>query len=395
MTIRRTPEDFRVSEQLAADFTLDAPPSPSAFAVFRLTKTSLTTPEAVARLGHALGLRPGSIAYAGLKDKHAVTTQHVTATGVRDAAPCAGPGWSAEPAGWSGRAIDASAIAANRFDIFIRDLSREAAKEISTRARAAADPADAASVLFVNYFGDQRFGSARHGEGFAAAKLALSDFDGALRLLLASPARKDTGAWRTFTRTAATKWGDWHALAAELPQRPERKAIEALAAGRTARDAFASLPYFLQEMCVDAFQSWLWNGLACARAAALAGESAWTIDTPHGPNICGPGALLARAGTQRVPLPHAEVRLDAKDGEALESLLSSLGLSSARLAIPGLRRPAFGKGERPLIARASHFALGPTEADDLSAGGKRRAVRVSFDLPSGAYATVVLRMLGE
>jgi tRNA(Glu) U13 pseudouridine synthase TruD len=105
--------------------------------------------------------------------------------------------------------------------------------------------------------------------------------------------------------------------------------------------------------------------------------------------------MLARAGAQRVPLPHADARLDARDGEALESLLATLGLSSARLSVPGLRRPAFGKGERPLIARASNVAVGATEADDLSAGGKRRAVRVRFDLPSGAYATVVLRMLGE
>lgn len=49
--------------------------------------------------------------------------------------------------------------------------------------------------------------------------------DAALRLAVGTPARKDLGVRRAFTRTCAAKWGQWKALAAELPPCPERAII--------------------------------------------------------------------------------------------------------------------------------------------------------------------------
>src|SRR5262245_11380891 len=81
MTIRRQPADFVVEEVLqTAPGSLLAPgwSRAASHAVYRLTKTSLTTPEAVQRLAKALRVKPGEIEYAGLKDKHARTVQHVS-----------------------------------------------------------------------------------------------------------------------------------------------------------------------------------------------------------------------------------------------------------------------------------------------------------------------------
>ena len=82
MTIRRVPTDFRVEEHADATFRESMRPaadSRTLHAIYRLEKTSLSTPEATARLAKALAIKPGDVAHAGLKDKHAFTIQHISA----------------------------------------------------------------------------------------------------------------------------------------------------------------------------------------------------------------------------------------------------------------------------------------------------------------------------
>jgi len=58
--------------------------------------------------------------------------------------------------------------------------------------------------------------------------------------------------------------------------------------------------------------------------------------------------------------------------------------------MPELR---FGHAERPLVMRAANFAMQPLGGGQ--GGGNDRAVEVRFRLPRGAYATVLLRALGQ
>src|SRR5687767_11321934 len=74
MKLKRLPEDFRVDEQLRPN----VPSAPGPFALYRLTKTSLGTLEAIAAIARHWKVPHQAIALAGLKDKHALTTQHIT-----------------------------------------------------------------------------------------------------------------------------------------------------------------------------------------------------------------------------------------------------------------------------------------------------------------------------
>lgn len=407
MAIRRQPGEFRVDEQIAlAPSAYAASDSPPAFALYRLTKTQLTTPEACQRLARALGVRPGTVEYAGLKDKHAVTTQYVSVAHRGSATPARveGPGWTGEFVGVVTRHLRAEDIEFNRFAIVMRDLARPAANEMTERAAALVGPGG--SLRVVNYFGDQRFGSARHGEGFAARKLIAGDFEGAIRLLIATPARKDTGLRRTFTRLAASKWGDWHALARDLPRCPDRRAIEILAAGGHPRDAFASLPFMIQQLAVESFQSFLWNATAAhlmldlSHAASIEplradddfGEMIFpTAAVWDAPSLKDRSCDFARL---ELPMLSAETRLVSPWGNSVQAVLAREGVLIDQLRIPGLRRPAFREARRPLLVNATEFRLGPVEPDELY--GRMRVKReVRFALPRGAYATVVLRALGQ
>lgn len=382
MTIRRVPGDFRVREVLRPD------DGGGAFAVYELTKESLTTPEAVGKLAHALGVRPGDCAYAGLKDKHAITVQSVSVRlGGRPLQDRVGEErWSAVRTGTRAEPLAARDIDHNLFEIVVRDLTMDACQQMQSLAQSLRS---AEGLRTVNFFGEQRFGSARHGEGFAAAHLVRGEFEQALRLIIGTPHRKDSGVQRAFTRGLAAAWGDWRRLAAELPKCPQRRSVELLAerAARGAgglvtpadfRDAFAALPYMLQELCVDAWQSWLWN---CIVEVGLAGES------PSDP-------------AERIALPSPSATYQGVWLAASKRVMAEAGVGLNDLRIPGLRRPAFATAERAVWVEATHFEIGPPEADDLAPPrGKKAPPRfkrtVKFSLPSGAYATVVLRAIGQ
>lgn len=407
MTIKRQPEDFLVEERLGEAFSSALRPAPderATLATFELKKSGVSTTAAVQSLARELGVRGNDIGYAGLKDRHARTVQHVTAPMAAGAAArfaergisreTEGGSWFARLIGWSAVHIAAEHIDGNRFTIVVRDLARNTTHEMDRRAHVLRD---GDGLLVVNYFGDQRFGSARHGGGFAARHLVRGEFEQALRLLVGTPARKDQGATRTMTRAAATHWGDWNRILDEMPRMPERGPFEALAAGKDFREAFAALPQFLQAMCVEAFQSHLWNAIARRFVERRTdAKLLLTAEDPFGPTAF-PFARCVDEPTRGLILPlfGPETQFEAAWADDADAVLAEESVRVEDLVIPGLRRPFFGEAPRSLFVRVEGFAQEKPVPDSFDRTGKRFARTLRFSLPRGAYATVVLRALGQ
>lgn len=404
MTIRRKPADFVVEERLTPGFraTLTPNPEQGRYALYRLRKESMTTPDAATRVGKALRAVPGRIAFGGLKDKHAATEQHVSIEGLEGGAPALvkGSGWSAERVAWSREPMSSKAIEGNRFTVVVRDLAPETCKEMDRRARllSVEGAGGASELLVMNYFGAQRFGSARHGEGWVARSLIEGDFETALKLAIATPSRREGGRTRTFTRVASARWGDWARMARELPACAERRPIERLARGASFKDAFGALPPYLQALYVEAHQSRLWN--------EAARRIAWTLATAPGmalrsDDVFGELVFPASAAVSEewrsvaMPLLASSAKLDGPWAQAAQESLDQEGLTLDRLRVPGVRRPFYSCVDRALFARAADVEIGPPEGDDLSTRQGRLKRRLSFALGRGAYATVVLRALGQ
>lgn len=405
MTIRRVPADFRVIERLRPEWLsgIRANRAGAAWAIFSVSKTSLTTPEAAQRLGKAIGCPWGRIGWAGLKDKHAVTTQAMCVP----AAQCKpgverieSPGFAAELLGWSDQELAARAIERNDFEIVVRDLSRQAADLMSTRWRMLKDAEGA--IWIANYFGEQRFASARHGKGFAGERLIAGDYEGAVRLMIGTPARKDSGKRHEFTRACATHWGKWQELLAVFPKCAERGAIEALAGGKGFAQAFAALPYLDQQMAVEAYQSHLWNRMLAAvmnDLAAASGQQAATAPDASGElSFCGLHGQAAMAREWMLPIPAKGVDLsliEAAMRQPAQRAMQAEGVRMDQLAMAELRRPAFTSIDRPVAFGVRNGELSTIERDDLSPSGTRWKRTLRCGLGPGSYATVVLRALGQ
>lgn len=388
MVIRRQPADFLVEEVLTSEATgaiLELPGPKRSIAVFRLTKRSLSTPEAASKFAKSLGAKPGDVSYAGLKDKHALTNQILTVGSLRDPMRLARQtgdletdGFAATLIGWTSQHAAAAWIESNQFEIVIRSLDASDVDTVGRAIESFRDPRDPSRLLLVNEFGEQRFGSARHGQGFAAPLLIAGDFENALKLLIGTPARKDSGARRTLTRALAGKWGSWDEVLLEAPKCPERRAIEALASGGDFRAAFQALPEFTQTMAVESYQSWLWNRIAQRLLADTPPERRADLHDLSLPTF-GPGVVLAEPWAAAAREVLAEQKLDPE-----------------AMRIPGLRRPRFGVAERPLFMSVSACALSAPFPDELAPARSTKpwAIRLSFTLPRGSYATVLLRAIG-
>lgn len=450
MTLRRQPSDFLVEERLSAEVAEQMrATSTGRFAIYALRKTSLTTPDAVNRLARELGVRPDTVGYAGLKDKHAETVQfvsvpvnakrptpeQVTPTARSEAAP--DTRWSATLAGTLDHELSSKHIDGNRFVIVVRDLARETCDEMIRRARllGVESPDGTKALRIVNYFGAQRFGSARHGEGWIAKALIAGDFELALKLAIGTPARKDSGQLRTLTRLCAQHWGKWERIAKDAPRIPEAKPLAVLARGGdnpSFKQAFAALPAFLQALYLEAYQSHLWNRIAHEMVQSY---SASPRDGKEADNL-SPSPDASAAGTKpnsrdkaakpvrsaqnsvlksddefgEMLFPEAasvpqwwldlDVPLLAKKSvpvppwcDAAERVLQREGVTLADLRVPGLDRPFFGEAPRRFAVDATNASISPRESDDLTP--KRFKCEVRFELPRGSYATVVLRALGQ
>ncbi|MFA7235475.1 MAG: tRNA pseudouridine(13) synthase TruD [Phycisphaeraceae bacterium] len=413
MAIKTIPEDFVVIEQLAPawlDGVRSAPLPGAPFAMYRLDKRDMTTPDACDAIARALHVPPKLVSAAGLKDRQAVTTQHITVGPLRPniAMPrhLQFDTWRIARLGFCEKAINASAIAANRFELVLRTLTRKAIDDMD----AAVDRirVNSSTLRFVNYFGSQRFGSARHREGFAAHYLCKGDFAEALRLLIAAPHKNDTRNVKLFKRIVRDKWPPgslaqtWRDMLTILPGVPERGVIEYLADHPDDyRGAFRELPYFTQQMCVEAYQSWLWNRIAREVIVQWCQPDAtFTVpDTFNDLTFPIPGALPRaidhRLLDMNLPVLGRDSELTGPWAPAAGKILNEENLTPAELTIPGADKPAFNQVNRQLIVDATDLRIDDPLHDELQTKARRFKRTIRFTLPRGSYATIALRAIGN
>jgi tRNA pseudouridine13 synthase len=383
MKLKCQPEDFQVAELTA--FTADG----GQYALYRLTKEALGTPEAIELVSRHWRLTRQRISFGGLKDKHARTQQFVTVyRGPPRHLPLGRV--HVEYLGQASRPFTPEDIRGNHFHIVLRDLSAEDVEV----ARQALDGVQRDGVP--NYFDDQRFGSLGESGEFIARPWCAGDYERALWLALADPHADDTAAQREQKRILREHWGDWSRCQAALTESPRRSVVSHLAAQPgDFRGALARIGVDLRGLYLAAFQSFLWNRML---AALLHQECAAADLVDVGLRIGPVPFFLSLTPQQReqlgqVALPLPSARLHLEDGPILrliQDTLTPLGLELRQLRVKYPRDSFFAKGTRPPIVQPAELGHS-TGADELYAG--RRQLTLDFELPRGSYATMLVKRL--
>lgn len=152
--LRARPEDFRVDEVLGFE-----PSGAGEHLLLHIEKRGLTTEQAVKALARAWGLRARNIGHAGMKDRLAVTRQHLSVPWpMKDPLPTSPTvdGLSVLAMQRHHRKLRPGSHAGNRFELVCRlaDGAAPALTDSALQARVAAIRA----VGCPNAFGSQRFG---------------------------------------------------------------------------------------------------------------------------------------------------------------------------------------------------------------------------------------------
>jgi tRNA pseudouridine13 synthase len=287
-------------------------------------------------------------------------------------------------------------IHGNRFRITIHDLSQEDIHH----AQKALDEVRQDGVP--NYFDEQRFGSVSDGE-FMARYLVLGQFEEALRLALTAGYEFDGAAEKKEKAFLRTHWGDWkkclnQSREHKRPGNQARRAVEHLALNPT--DFHGALRYIhpeLRHLYLNAFQSYLWNRILAR----------WLQVHVHTDQLFTPrwrkddelsfyhdlsDTQRAELSNLHLPLPTARAKLDPTDPRSglIEDVLKDEGLQLRDLKVKGLREWFFSKGER--VAMCPPEGLKWKIATDERHSGKKKMI-LTFDLPRGSYATLLVRRL--
>jgi len=170
--IKQAPEDFIVKE-----ITNVAIGDTGKYAYFILKKKSYNTIKAIENIASTLRISPKNIGFAGNKDKNAVTEQLISIkNGKKDLEKVSLKGIGLKYAGKGDEEIYLGGLKGNEFYITIRNLEDTEIKKIEDKAKNN-------RIFMPNYFGTQRFSKNNHWIGKAIIK---GDFKRALELVLES-----------------------------------------------------------------------------------------------------------------------------------------------------------------------------------------------------------------
>jgi len=375
MKIRQKPEDFVVVELDRCELARTGP-----YAVYKLHKWDIGTIEAVQAIARTWTLSRPQISFGGLKDRHARTEQLISIRGGPDR-PLEGPGFRLTFLGRSREPVTRASFQGNRFEITVRDLV-----EIP-------DLAPLKRHGLPNYFDDQRFGSLRGTEGeFIGRALVRGEYEKALRLALASPSAADRRDERELKTRMRDRWGDWAALARECPPSPQQR-VAAFLAGRPGAFGFAFeiLDPDLRVLLLSAYQSWLWNRTLAEVIRTL--PDPYEVAYAAGKHVFF--RTLAPDDRRRleglvVPLISPSQKFDGALGEIVAGILREERIEQRQFRLKKAPRTFFGKGQREALVVPAGLKAS-TGTDDLNRG--RRKMTLSFELPKGSYATILLKRL--
>src|SRR5207245_2894482 len=357
---------------------------------YRMDKQKVSTLQALERISKDFAVRRRDLSICGLKDKQGRTEQLVGVMGgaLGESEVVQSGDLRLKLLGRAAQPLSSRNITANRFEVTVRDLSPEEAGRVPESV------AEVERAGVVNYFDSQRFGFLKHGQGFIARHLLRGDWEGALKAFLATPSeldRSDDAKVKAFWRE---HWGEWQLRAPQEAGKRYAPVLRRLREDpRDFKGAFLHIDRRLRMMALFELQSFIWNEGAkrylAARvpAAELIGlrYQAGALTFPR----ALPPALRDELWSRTFPLLAPDSRIeDAQVKDAALGALRSQGLGLEQLRVPDA--PLFFKHEeRPLFVRPGKLRVHPPRPDELNRG--RLKVNLSFTLPPGAYATLVVR----
>lgn len=390
-SIKQRHEDFLVEEVPLYD-----PCGEGEHIYLLIEKKDLSTTQALQLVAEHFNVEDRAVGYAGLKDRRAVTRQvvsvHVPKKKPEDFPSLRHDKLSVLWADLHTNKLRTGHLKGNRFSIKVRNVR-------------AVDAIKAEKVLrhleqhgVPNFFGEQRFGNRLNNHRLGRALLMGDEQTVLDELLGPDPSYPEFNAQARacyakgqFQQAVQHFTGDLHT---------ERQVCKALAKGMPVRKAVETIHFRQRQFWVNAFQSHLFNQVLAWRiengllsslidgdlAFRHVGGAVFRINAEELAKDELPGRLSSLEISPSGPIwGHRMTEASGRQGEIERSVFESSGVSLKNIEKFHRRYGFASGGRRPLRVPLK---------DPLVEGGSDEHgeyVRCAFDLPSGAYATLVMR----
>jgi len=382
---RSKEDDFRVEERLAPGIEPIQESREDYYPLYRVEKRSIDTFHMEKSLGEALQSR---LSYGGLKDKRSVAVQFVTPTSRKSLRPplIVRERFTARLMGFLPRPLSRGMIRGNRFTVVLRDCCPVMPARIDEAF------AFARARRLPNFYGLQRFGSPGAATHLLGKALIKQNFEGAVRLMLLMP--RATDSIDVLEARNAIAEGRYAAGARLLPASRDVEKAVATRLSSTPGDwalAIRAVPLKLRRLYVQAYQSYLFNkmlSLACVRgldiSQYLKGDN-WSELSDDGlatPRVRGVRDQVTSSAVPMAQLAGFAYRnYRSRFDMCLEEVMTNEGVSAKEFYVKPMQEvSAEGGFRRPHMAVVDpHYSFSGGRAD------------LSFVLPSGQYATILLR----
>ena len=356
MIIKSSPKDFIVEE--IPDYVIS---DNGDYSVYKMSKMSLNTEQAVDMISKRFHIERNSIKYAGSKDKNAYTTQYISIFREKRRLSLNDTNLNLGYVGQSKDPISLGSLKGNRFEIIIREITDEQQKIFIRRAER--------MPVMPNYFDDQRFSKNNFQIVLAMLK---KDFKKASALILESQ-----GYHEDIARSHLSEYPTDYV------------------------GAIRCMPKKLLSMYIHSVQSYIFNTILSDRLeehAAGKGIMAYEVEYSLGKMVFLDAleeSDYSASGIDTIPLIGFDSGQYTEHDALLKSLLKDLGIVEKDFiirAIPDLTTEGASRECFVPITGLQYEFFEDDGGNDQDSDGQNN-VKISFALGRSSYATVALKAL--
>ncbi|MEO0083943.1 MAG: tRNA pseudouridine(13) synthase TruD [candidate division WOR-3 bacterium] len=383
MKIKCQPQDFYVEEIVNIPWAQNGN-----YAIYKLEKKYWDTFDLLDYLTRKYHIK--NIGRAGIKDRYCHSVQYIS---VRDfkKPEVIEKNFKLTLVGKAQQPITINHLIKNLFKITIRDLNEKELAYLNQNLNSIKQ------YGLINYYDEQRMGSARAKQGFIAEKLVKRHYNGALKLYLATPSKFDDQKTRKLKKHMFENWGNWQkCLNAPYDLHQYRyPLLYLLDHPKDFKGAIKTIRKDLLEMFINAYQAFIWNETVKALIKSLNladvickyrfGELYFYQQLTD--------AQLTYLKTLTIPAPSYKTSFsDAKIKNLMSVVLAkdNLQLSDLKLDL-GIKGIFFKPYLRNAIVFLDDIKLSEPSPDEQYP--KKYKLSLEFSLPKGSYATILIKRL--
>ncbi|MEO0278659.1 MAG: tRNA pseudouridine(13) synthase TruD [candidate division WOR-3 bacterium] len=382
MKIKVRPEDFIVREILSI-----SPSKVGNWVICLIEKRNTNTLDVLKDMARRLAISLSEIGYLGLKDKYSLSYQYVSIP-VNKFKEIVAKNYRLSFFGYFDRPLKKDDLICNEFEITVRDVNLPS-EVILKRIMEVRDWG------FVNYYDEQRFGSARHGKGFVVKELIKGDFEKAMRLYIGEPSKYDDSDVKKWKKSVKASWPCFDVVVETAPKIYKR--IVAFLSERepsksTFRKAFNYVEDAEKDLLITAYQSYIWNNTS-SKLVCRFFEPSEIVKVPYFYGyMYFYGSLRGREFLLELDVPAVSPKLKVEGllGEVIDEVLREEGINGLENFKLPLTNWLFRSYRRKFIVVPDSMEY-YSSIDEVYPGKKKWVLK--FRLPPGSFATVLVKRI--